>query len=206
MNFIVRIYLYFKIGLHDVSTLIPFHNPEETRLVKRVAETDTFEDVLDLCKDIVEYVESNKKKEETNFGTEIDPSISGDPTMEASGEDKEEDKNEDETESESKLEENERPNIGQDDTDYEDQFEDDGDDEFESKTDEAWGRNQQQLISNDGKDHVYISPPSVNWDDYIQNVDEFSKIMEGMLSSIDMDIKVTDIPVSYTHLTLPTKA
>ena len=95
MNFIDRINLYFKIGLHDVSTLIPFHNPEETRLVKRVAETDTFEDVLDLCKDIVEYVESNKKKEETNFGTEIDPSISGDPTMEASGEDKEEDKDAD---------------------------------------------------------------------------------------------------------------
>ena len=197
MNFIDRINLYFKIGLHDVSTLIPFHNPEETRLVKRVAETDTFEDVLDLCKDIVEYVENNKKKEETNFGTEIDPSISGDPTMEASGEDKEEDKNEDETESESKLEENERPNIGQDDTDYEDQFEDDGDDEFESKTDEAWGRNQQQLISNDGKDHVYISPPSVNWDDYIQNVDEFSKIMEGMLSSIDMDIKTRGVNIPY---------
>jgi len=196
MNFIDRINLYFKIGLHDVSTLIPFHNPEETRLVKRVAETDTFEDVLDLCKDIVEYVESNKEKEETNFGTEIDPSVSGDPMMEASGEDKEEDKDADKEED--KKKEND-PDLNtpsfeqQDETDYENQFEDEMD-EFESKTDEAWGRNQQQLISNDGKDHVYISPPSVNWDDYIQNVDEFSKIMEGMLSSIDMDIKVTDIP------------
>jgi len=196
MNFIDRINLYFKIGLHDVSTLIPFHNDEEHRLVRRVGETDTFEEVLDLCKDIVEYVERNKEKEETNFGNEIDPSISGDPTMQVSGEDKEEDKNEDETESKSEVE-NERPNIGQDETDYEDyedQFEDNGDDEFESRTDEAWGRNQKQLISNDGKDHVYISPPSVNWDDYIQNVDEFSKIIEGMLSSIEMDIKVTDIP------------
>ena len=192
MNFIDRINLYFKIGLHDVSTLIPFHNDEEHRLVRKVGQTESFEDVLNVCKDIVEYVESNKEKEETNFGTEIDPSISGDPTMQASGEDKEEDKNEDKTESKSEIED-ERPNIGQDDTDYEDQFEDNGDDEFESKTDEAWGRNQQQLISNDGKDHVYISPPTVNWDEYIQNVDEFSKIMEKSITMINDDIKNSNL-------------
>jgi len=192
MNFIDRINLYFKIGLHDVSTLIPFHNDEEHRLVRKVGQTESFEDVLNVCKDIVEYVESNKEKEETNLGTEIDPSISGDPTMQASGEDKEEDKNEDKTESKSEIED-ERPNIGQDDTDYEDQFEDNGDDEFESKTDEAWGRNQQQLISNDGKDHVYISPPTVNWDEYIQNVDEFSKIMEKSITMINDDIKNSNL-------------
>ena len=193
MNFIDRINLYFKIGLHDVSTLIPFHNDEEHRLVRKVGQTESFEDVLDVCKDIVEYVESNKEKEQVNIGDVVDPSISGDPTIEVSGEDKEEDKNEDKTESKSEVEEAERPNIGEDETDYEDQFEDDQIDDFESKTDEAWGRNQKQFISNDGKDHVYISPPTVDWDNYIQDVDEFSKIMEKSITMMNEDIKNSNL-------------
>ena len=53
MNFIDRINLYFKIGLHDVSTIIPFLNDEEKKIVKMVSSTETFENVIEVCNYIV---------------------------------------------------------------------------------------------------------------------------------------------------------
>ena len=182
MNFIDRINLYFKIGLHDVSTLIPFHNEEENKIVRMVGDTDTFEDVLKVCEYILAYVESNKEKDQEDIGDELDLSGSGDPTMEVQPSDNSE--SEDSEDKKERYEEKKTQDPDLETPSYQDQDEDNFEDGLESKTDEAWGRNQKQLISDQCKEYIYFSPPSVDWEDYVESIDVFSKKIDDMVTEI----------------------
>ena len=56
-----RANLYYKIGsLVD----IPFFNVEESILIKRMGETETFEDVLEVARDLYEYCKQPEKEQE----------------------------------------------------------------------------------------------------------------------------------------------
>ena len=56
-----RANLYYKIGsLVD----IPFFNVEESVLIKRMGETETFEDVLEVARDLYEYCKQPEKEQE----------------------------------------------------------------------------------------------------------------------------------------------
>ena len=182
MNFIDRINLYFKIGLHDVSTIIPFLNDEENRIVKMVSSTETFEDVVKVCKYILGYVESNKEKDQEDIEDEIDLSGSGDPTMEVQPSD--DTKSQDGEDKKERFEEEKTQDPDLETPSYQDQDEDNCEDDFESKTDEAWGRNQRQLISSECKEHVYLSIPSIDWSKYIEPVDVFSENIDEMVSEV----------------------
>ena len=187
MNFIDRINLYFKIGLHDVSTIIPFLNDEEKKIVKMVSSTETFENVIEVCNYIVDYLksqeeETGKDKEQSSLPNETDQSSSGDLTSVQSTPDESEDSYE--------IEDDKPQSIsgGSDGQYEEDEDEDDNEnlenDELESKTDEAWGRNQRQLISSECKEHVYLSIPSIDWSKYIEPVDVFSENIDEMISEV----------------------
>jgi hypothetical protein len=60
-NLADRANLYYKIGsLVD----IPFFNVEESILIKRMGETETFEDVLEVARDLYEYCKQPEKEQE----------------------------------------------------------------------------------------------------------------------------------------------
>ena len=184
MNFIDRINLYFKIGLHDVSTIIPFLNDEENRIVKMVSSTETFEDVVKVCKYILGYVESNKEKDQEDIEDEIDLSGSGDPTMEVQPSDDTKSQDGEDKKERFEEEKTQDPDLETPSYQDQDQDEDNFEDDFESKTDEAWGRNQRQLISSECKEHVYLSIPSIDWSKYIEPVDVFSENIDEMISEV----------------------
>ena len=52
MNLADRANLYFKIGNY---VTIPFHNPEESRLIKAIADCETFADVLIVAEELYNY-------------------------------------------------------------------------------------------------------------------------------------------------------
>jgi hypothetical protein len=60
MSFIDRINLHFKIGMF---ALIPFADPEQV-FVDRVAAAETFEEVLRICEDLVEFIDQNKEQQQ----------------------------------------------------------------------------------------------------------------------------------------------
>ena len=60
MAFIDRINLYFKIGSYE---FIKF-TPEELVYVKRAANTETFEDVVELAKELVGYLEQKEEEKD----------------------------------------------------------------------------------------------------------------------------------------------
>ena len=60
LSFIDRINLHFKVG---GFAMIPFANDTEQQFVARVADAETFEDVLAICEDIVDYLKQQEKQQ-----------------------------------------------------------------------------------------------------------------------------------------------
>ena len=68
-NLIDRINLHFKIGAY---ACIPFQENEKI-FVSKVGEAETFEDVINICKELVEFLEDNKEQTEP-VPAEMNPS------------------------------------------------------------------------------------------------------------------------------------
>jgi len=153
MSFIDRINLYYKIGAYHVFKF----SEEEKPFVHRVGQSETFDEVLDISKDIYLYLkekEDNAKKEkfdskdlqqgqgqeQQNKTVDIEPSDEGDGAPgDAPGDASEGD---------------------------EESFGGHGGgeefipDEFESSTDSAFTENQQDLINHSSFETVYLKIPA----------------------------------------------
>ena len=196
-----RINLYFKIGIHDVATLIPFSD-EESEFVEMTRTTETFDEVIDVCRKIMEYVKKNRKEEQK---VDINPPQNNNegassfadsiPTQDST-EQQEEGESEEKKDSEGSSEERENGTGGNQPIDQEDDELDDAD---EGATDKAWERNQRKFVTNFKKNYVYITPPDVNWDDHIISLDEFSKDMDVCMQEIAQKTTVNH----YTDETIP---
>ena len=57
-----RINIYFKLGIHDVTCVVPFLE-EEKPLVEKVRNATTFEEVLDAAREIHEFMKSKKESQ-----------------------------------------------------------------------------------------------------------------------------------------------
>lgn len=155
LNFIDRINLHFKCG---VNFGIKF-NDEEKILVKEVDSTETFDDVIDVSKKIIDYMK--KEKEEIKKLRESGPE---------DGEDYFDDyRNYDELE----YDENGEPIISN--SDDSDEYEQEGDeeekyskysskmeDDIRSFTDEAYRKNESQLFADKGTSYQYVNIPKVD--------------------------------------------
>ena len=62
LSFIDRINLHFKVG---AFAMIPFADDTEQQFVARVADAETFEDVLAICEDLVDYLKDKEQQQET---------------------------------------------------------------------------------------------------------------------------------------------
>ena len=186
LTLIDRINLYFKIGIHDVATLIPF-SAEESPFVELVRDTQTFPEVVDVCRQILEYVKKNKKKEEeidapapitenNNSGSLAADSVptQGDSEQEEEGDSDEKREKDNDGQSENKTQSSGGDKL---DDDVEDDIE-------ESSTDQAWEKNQRKFVTNSRKNYVYVTPPNVDWEKHIVSIEEFSSDMDRCMSEI----------------------
>ena len=60
LSFIDRINLHFKVG---AFAMVPFANDIEQQFVARVGNAETFEEVLAICEDIVDYLKEQEKQQ-----------------------------------------------------------------------------------------------------------------------------------------------
>lgn len=182
MLLIDRINLHFKVGIHNVSTIIPFAD-EEQQFIEMTAAAETFDDVIAVCEKIAEFVR-NKKEQEKVADVEVKNSgesgSSGGDTIEVEP-NQENEKTESEFESE---EDSNSEDYGEFDEE-EDDIDIDMDAELEgSSTDEAWSRNQRKLIDEESLERLYLTPPDIDWNKFITNIDEFSADMDKCMGEM----------------------
>ncbi len=186
MNLADRINLYYKIG-NFVD--LPF-TEEEMNLVHKVNQTDTFEDVCELARDIYKYCKSEtpstdqhqQPQTKTPNGQPGD-SVESPEGSSGSGED-------DEMTHEEMIEEAEkRESENQEDVD--DQLEQEGG-EPEATTDKAFEDGISELSGMDnGIDNVYVEVPKVNLDKIIIT-------NKRVHEEIDLSWQQQSIPLNHT--------
>jgi len=197
-SLIDRINLYFKIGIHDVTTLIPF-SEEESVFVEMTRNTQTFDEVVDVCRKIYEYVKQNNKEEKQidlippkNNQGQSSSFADSIPTQNNIDQKTEDGESEEKKESESHTEKQKSFS----DVDH---GEDDLSGEDEGSTDKAWERNQRKFVTNSRKNYIYITPPVVDWDKHIIPIKEFSNDIDVCMNEISE--KTT---IDYIGQTVPT--
>jgi hypothetical protein len=173
LKFIDKINLYFKLGNVNGGVFINF-TPDENVIVGKVADAETFDDVINIVKELVEYAEH-----EVELQVDMS-SLSGAGTDEsgdgADGEVQNSDSGE--TQSlDSTVSNNQAQNFTPSDSDKNkttsnksdpsssSNSEKEGD--LTSDTDNAWTKNQQQLASITGKTYIYTIPPTIRIDNHI---------------------------------------
>ena len=175
-----RINIYFKLGIHDVTCVVPFLKEEEP-LVEKVRVASTFEEVLEAAKEIHEFMKSNKEQQPI---PPVPPSedINPGPVDTIESDDDEEEETEDNT--------FETPNEsnGNEDADLETPsfqegaVEEDLEDDFSVKTQESFSSHQSEITSNEKWE--YVTPPTIDWENHITYNDEFIEDFQEFESKI----------------------
>jgi len=165
-NLIDRINLHFKIGAY---ARIPFEN-KERKFITAVEAAETFEDVINICKDLVRFLEENKEQtesielpsspEEKSGGGNQQEQVSSQQSSD--GEDSDDQNDQDSKSAESKNGESEQgaPDIndaGRQGGDYSDKV---------SKTQRSFDDATEELNKHDNwsQEPVYVETPVVNLD------------------------------------------
>ena len=180
MQLIDRINLHFKIGIHNVSTIIPFQE-DEKQFVDMTAAAETFDEVVKICEQIAEFVRDKKEQQEEKINNvDVDqsqtPSTGGD-SIEI--ENQHQDQSETEDQFDSDFDDIDDDNYGGDSDDFDDEEELEG-----SSTDQAWSRNQRKLIDEECLQRLYLTPPQVNWNKFITTINEFSSDIDNALGDM----------------------
>ena len=160
-----RINLHYKVG---ASALIPFAE-EEKVFVTRAENTETFDEVLSLANDIRSFVEAQQKEQQQNQQPSSANNTDGRNQI-------------DSPETGEEGEEN-RPDLGQDNTDYDDLTQEEKQEEFdrenpqynqggehhEGETQEKFDRKAESLSDTHyGRDITYVEiPEKVNLDKHV---------------------------------------
>ena len=166
LKFIDKINLYFKLGNVNKAMFINF-TPEEKVIVNKVANVETFDDVVNIVKELVEHTEH-----EVELQFQISSS-SGDDT---DGEVEQSDSGENQS-LDSNVSDSQNQNSTQSDSDKKEDTPKEATPstsnnsgkgaDFTSDTDKAWAKNQQQLASINNNNYIYLTPPSINIDSHI---------------------------------------
>ena len=155
MNLADRANLYFKIG-NFVD--IPFHNVQESNIIKMIADCETFDDVLEAAQRMHEYcsqknTENEPQQQNNTTESSGNSSQSGDNTQTSPKMDSEETNEESEEKSES--------------SDLPEPVSEGGggvsnQDNLDVKTMESLEESIKNLIENNGFDSVYVEIPKLN--------------------------------------------
>ena len=167
MALIDRINVHFKCGVFGNRTIVPFDR-EEMQWVNRTADTETFDDIVDLAFDLMEYLKRKQEEQvkvdmpapaQTQFGggdqaEQEQQSGPSDSEVEGSGSQTEGTQDGGDTTPEMG---GSNSGAGRNETV----------DEFTSETQRAMDDNRQDLVDRNAKEYVYASIPTVNLDKMI---------------------------------------
>jgi hypothetical protein len=164
LKFIDKINLHFKLGNVHSGVFIKF-TPEEEVIIGKVASAETFEDVVNIVKEIVEY---------TKEQIELQVSSATGDSLEGEGDQSESQENQS---SQSNVSDSQNQTSAQSDCDTKEDAPKESTPsssnnsgkqaDFTSDTDKAWSKNQQQLASLTGNTYIYLTPPSINIDNHL---------------------------------------
>lgn len=156
-----RINLHFKVGVH-AATLIPFNEAEKT-LVDVVAAADTFQQVVDAAKRILEYT---KEQEQDKIEVPQNAPTQGGGDSTQSGGDASLDQSGGQSQGQSQ-EQGEQGEPSDVDPDNSGGGTSGGDHNYESETDKAFSESQKQLASKYGNQINYIELPNLKVDSLV---------------------------------------
>lgn len=164
MSLIDRINIHYKIGVVGNRTIVPFDR-DEMQWVNRAADTESFEDIVSLSKELMEYLK--RKMEEQKTDAEVST-----PQTSAGGGDQGQEENMGQSGPMNSDDQGQGSSTNTSD------FESDGDrpvggdtspvggkggaDEFQSQTYRSLAEKQQQLVDKRAKDYVYVNLPQFN--------------------------------------------
>lgn len=164
LKFIDKINLHFKLGNVHSGVFIKF-NPEEQVIINKIASAETFEDVVNIVKELVEHTEQQ---------VELQLSSTAGDSMEGEMDQSESQENQS---SQSNVSDSQNQTSAQSDCDNKEDAPKESTPsssnnsgkqaDFTSDTDKAWSKNQQQLASLTGDTYIYLTPPTVDIDSHM---------------------------------------
>ena len=170
-NLIDRINLHFKIGAY---ACIPF-NKQEQVFVDKVAGVETFQEVIDLCREIKDYLDQQKEdtpstelpqsSQEGQESTTVEPQAQQESQTESEVEDDSNDSNDHGKRDEADLDTPSYSNQGGED--------------YESQTQKAFDEAAEELTNQRlyAQEPVYVEVPKVNLDKVIADYDKLQDYM-----------------------------
>ena len=195
MRFIDRLNIHYKIG---AFAQVPFHNEIEIDFVKRAFETETFDDVFNLAKEIYAYEKTQtqteqqqgQQKQSGQSDDDVEKMQQPDNTQEQNGEEEVQtnssqsgDGDGDEVEmlqgegdinvstpDEEKSEQGKTPAYGQEGTNNAD--------DIQASTDQSMNKNMKELLDDKSKDNTYVTLPIPNLDSIVIPHKELYKIVK----------------------------
>ncbi len=190
MRLIDRINLFFKIGNVNSSMYIQFSEKEQN-FVDLLEKCETFDEVVDIARQLADYEKENMQKEDVPTANLIPPD-------DASGENMQTDNPSDFSteEGESMDDTADSPSNNQqpqeestEDSNGDAQKSEDTYDNLEASTDTAWEKNQSQLVSKSAKEYVYLIPPNKNWSTCTISTEKFGTDLDGIIAEFKEDNK-----------------
>ena len=167
LSFIDRINLYFKIGaFHNIA-----FSDEENEFVTRISKTETFDEVLKLAQELVDFVKY-KRKEITEVPNTSDQMSSGagggeeveTPQQQQQGEETEDTSDEGQNQKSEYDSATEAPISGQDNDQPSDTH---NEDELKSKTSQSFEEKAQQLNNKYAQETHYVELPELYLDNLV---------------------------------------
>lgn len=176
-NFIDRVNLHCKGG---AGMAIKFDETER-ELLNQIETTETFDQVIEVTKRVVEYMKLTEKEEEkqkcddSEEGAEYGEDDGEDGSGQPSDEDEEENNNQNsESSGEDGEEEGEKESFKKTASGQKDESEKN----IRSLTDEAYRKNEHQLFSNDGTEINYVNIPEFDVNQIFDYKDVYKKYRE----------------------------
>ena len=177
MALIDRINVHFKVGVIGNRTMVNFE-PNEIQWVNRAAETETMEDVIQLSKDLVEFLklEQQKDLQLTNVSTQ-DGSASGE------GEERGQEQSEEEDGEVNEDTPQEGPGGGPGASRGGMMTSPPPADEMTSETYRAMEKKSKELVDRNAKDYLYLNIPKLDLDNTIVPYAQMFKSFDAYLKT-----------------------
>lgn len=182
MALIDRINVHFKIGVIGNRTIVQFER-DEYQFINRAADTETFEDVVQLGKDLVEFLKQ-KPQQKVEAPANVSPQ-SGSAGSQVQGQSDEQIQGQTEGQSDfGDDDEEEGGDVTEGSSNGPEGGKEEDVDEMTSETYRALEEKQKNLVDKNSRDYVYINIPQVNLNDMIV---PYSKIQESLTNYANLE-------------------
>lgn len=181
-----------RINLHFKNVpLVPF-SKEETPFVEMVSACETFEDVINVVRAIRGYAEEKELEFEDiiqDFSEFSDQQGELENTQQGNREQVESKKQESQSESGDNTEEGDNNQDKQQENYYSQSNHQDRSELDESETDNAWVRNQENLLDESCRNYIYLNIPKIPLDDIIVDWKTYGQALSLEIANYEADTR-----------------